>query len=489
MPRHLRLFTVSTLILSACAVGPDFKSPEAPQNASYDQETLTPHSETNLQFGQDIPAQWWTLFHSQALDKLIEQALQENPDIQAAEASLRSAAEDTAAAGGALFPTVTANYSSEREKTAGASSGGFAPSIIYTLHNASVNVSYGVDLFGGTRRTIEKYAANEDYSRYQLQAAYLSLTSNLVTAVIQEASLRSQIEITQKIISDEEKRLDLTHQQLAAGGVPKSTVLSQEQSLASVRATLPGLEAQLTTIRHELSALSGHFPNQPVQNIFNLTSLKLPKELPISLPSKFVRQRPDILAAEANLHAATAEIGVREAARLPDITLSADIGSVANKFNQLFTPGGGIWGLGANVGETIFDAGTLAHEQGSAEAQYDVAVAQYKKTVLSAFQDVADTLHALQADTLTLKERVTTQRTAQENLILAHQRFDAGAISLLDLLSTDETEQQAHLSEVQTEAQRYADTAALFQALGGGWWNSDGHFEPSITPEVTENKK
>jgi len=481
MRSSLSLSTLFVCVLSACAVGPDFQRPTAPTDTNYDSSVLpqttavTDEDKTPTQTfapGKEIPAEWWTLFHSKPLNDLVTKAIAANPDLQAAQATLRAAKENEAAGESILFPSVTGSFDTTRQKTSGAQYGGGFPSSVYTLHNASVNASYALDVFGGSRRQVEELGAQEDYQRFELQASYLALTSNVVTAAVQEASLRGQIRETKKIISDESKQLDLITKQLALGGATRLAVLQQENLVASSKASLPELEGQLAQIRHQLSVYCGDTPSHDPQATFELASLDLPEELPLTLPSQLVEQRPDIRAAEANLHSTNAAIGVAEAARLPQFLLSANIGDVANNLGRMFYPGSGIWSAGIDVSQSIFDAGQLEHEQGSAEAQRDVAAAQYRKTVLTAFQNVADALTSLQTDAEALNYTVTADRSAAEELKLAQERFKDGAISSLDLLNAEVTAQQAHINRVKAEAQRYADTAALFQALGGGWWKT-----------------
>ena len=493
------LLTVSltafmTAFIAGCAVGPDFEKPAAPDVSSYDSTPLADKTEASendagtaqeFKLSQDIPAAWWTLFHSEPLNQLIKNAIKSNPDLTGAQAALRIAQENVYAGEGALFPTVSGSFSSTRQKVPGASYGGDFPSTIYTLHNASVNVSYNIDVFGGVRRQLEELSAAADYERFQLEATYLSLTSNIVTTAIQEASLRGQIAATQKIIDDQTHGLDLVKQQFELGGAPKSVVLLQEASLQQTKATLPSLKKQLAITRHQLSVLGGDFPNKDPKATFDLTTLKLPEELPVSLPSNLVIQRPDVRAAESNLHAASAAIGVAVSNRLPQFAINADIGTVANTIGKLFTPGSGIWAFGGQATQTLFDAGTLMHEQRAAEAQYDLEAAQYRATVLAAFQDVADTLHALQSDAETLKAQTDAERAASDSLRLTEAQYEAGAINYLNLLTAEQTEQNAKILLVQAEAQRFSDTAALFQALGGGWWNRVENIEQDASAHDT----
>jgi NodT family efflux transporter outer membrane factor (OMF) lipoprotein len=424
--------------------------------------------------GLDIPGQWWTLFHSAALNTLIEEALNNNPTLPAAEAALRQARENVYAAEGAFFPTAVVSYSPSSNKTAtgvtftGASSG----SPYFTLHTAQVVVAYAPDVFGGTRREVESLAATAEFQRFQLEAAYLTLTSNVVAAAVQEASLRGQIAATEEIIKIQTGSLDILRKQFELGQVAGADVAAVEATLAQAQATLPPLQKQLAVQRDLLTALIGRLPSQERAEKFNLASLQLPQEVPVSLPSTLVEQRPDIQSTEAQMHSASAAIGVAVAARLPQFTLTGNAGTTANQINQLFiTPGTAFWTVAGNVAQTVFDAGTLLHKQRAAEAAFDQAAAMYRSTVITAFQNVADSLHALQSDAETLKAAYAAERAASKSLEIARRQLQLGAIGYLGLLTAENTYNTALLALVQAQAARYADTAALFQALGGGWWN------------------
>ena len=477
-------FTTAALLAaltSACAVGPDFKSPDAPSDTTYDNQMPPSTATANANHGaaqtilpgQTLPGEWWTLFQSPALNKLITEALLHNPDLDAAKASLRVAEEDLAAGDGQLYPTVSGDFSATRQKTSGSSYGGSFPGLTYSLYNASLNVSYGLDIWGGTRRAIEDLEAQRDYQKYEMDAARLTLTSNVVTAAIQEASLRAQIAATKSLIDEQEKQVGIYKQQLAAGAITKLALLSEQTVLLQTSATLPPLESQLAQTRHELSTLLGTTPSHEPDAVFELASIQLPEQLPVELPSQLVERRPDIMAAEANLHAASAAIGVAVANRLPQFTITADVGSIANKIGNLFSPGGGIWSVGGSLAETFFDAGTLEHKEGAARAQFDQAAALYRKTVLVALQQVADSLRAVEADVRTLAAQSDAERAAAESLKLARIQYDAGSISYVALVDAENAEVKARIALVQAEAARLADTAALFQALGGGWTDHD----------------
>jgi len=473
-PSRISLFILFAAFLPGCAAGPDFLAPAAPDVSVYDFKAspeATSDGAQNLLMGEDIPAQWWELFHSKNLNNLIVQAIKHNPDLASAEASLRVAQDNLSAGGAAFFPSARGTFSSTRAQASKVVNNGVQS--IYTLHNASVGVSYNVDVWGGTRRTVEKLQAQVDAARFQREAAYLTLTSNVVTLAVTEASLREQIGAAEKIIEAQEKVLNIFKLRFASGSVAKSGVLAQESALASSKATLPSLHHQLIVTRHALLALMGKMPSEELVEEFKLSEMCLPEKMPLSLPSRLVEQRPDVRVARENLHAASAGIGVAEAARLPNITLSADIGSVASVLHKLFTPGGGFWDLGASAAQTFFDAGALADQAQATRDEFDLVAAQYRKTVLAAFQDVADTLHALHADADSLVSRRDADKAAVESLTLMQAQFDAGAIGLAELLLAQQSSQQAKAALAQSEAQRYADTAALFAALGGGWWNRD----------------
>ena len=472
-----RAASSATLALVAgCAVGPDFVAPAAPTDAGYSADQLPKQTTSatvaggaaqRLVDGQDIPGDWWSLYHSEPLNKLVETALKANPDLDAAQAALREAQENVLAGDGALYPTVTGNLSGSRQK---ALVSGVGPSI-YSLYGATANVSYTIDIWGATRRNIESLEAKAQYQRFELEASYLSLTANLVTATITEASLRGQIQATEEVIRAETKSLDTVRSQLALGGAARSDLLTQQSTLAATLATLPPLQKQLAQERNLIQVYAGRFPNQDAGEQFDLASLALPENLPVSLPSKLVEQRPDVQAAEANLHSASADIGVAIANELPQLTLTADIGRQAEQIRKVFQSGAGVWSLASSATGTAFDGGKLLHTKRAADAAYDQAAAQYRSTVLSAFQDVANALRALTSDADALKAELAAETAAADSLALSQAQYRVGGISFLTLLNAEQAYQQARIGLVKAQAARYTDTAALFQALGGGWWN------------------
>jgi len=474
---------IIVMALGGCAVGPDFHAPKALDTNTYTAAPLSRETASapgvggaaqSFTSGQDIPFQWWTLFHSSSLDQVIHQALANNLTLVSAEATLRQSQELLrATTGSALFPRVDANASVTREKISGALFGESNVNIPpFTLYNASVNVSYTFDIAGGARRELEALRAQVDFQRFQLEGASLTLTANIVTTAVGEASVRGQIQALQEIIAAQQKQLDLVERQYELGGASYADVLAQRAQLAQTKATLPPLEKNLAQMRHLLAVLAGNLPSEAATlPQFSLESLMLPQELPVSLPSSLVRQRPDIRASEELLHAASAQIGVATANLYPQITLSGSAGYTAIKLTELFYPGAAVWSLGAGLLQPLFHGGELTAKRRAAIAAYDQAAAQYRLTVLQAFQNVADVLWALDLDAIALKAQAEAEAAAKDTLELTQKQFQFGAISYLSLLNAVRQYQQARIGLVQAQALRFADTAALFQSLGGGWWN------------------
>lgn len=468
------------LAIGGCAVGPDFDRPPAPTDTGYTPEPLATQTASVRSRGgeaqhflpdRDIPGDWWALFHSVPLNRLIDQALKANPDLDAAQAALRQAQENVYAEQGALFPQASLSFQAEKERFSGATFGNSSTHAVFGLVTPSLNISYAPDVFGGTRRQIESLTAQAEYQRFQLEAAYLTLTSNVVVAAVQEASLRGQVAATQDIIRDQAQSLRLVRDRFNLGGASQADVLTQEAQLAQTRATLPPLQKQLAQTRNQLTALAGQLPAHETAATFALDSMHLPQDLPVSLPSQLVEQRPDMRAAEAQMHAASAEIGVATANQLPQFSITGSLGTASNSFTNMFAPSTGVWSIAGGVTQTLFDAGTLLHKKRAAVAAFEQTAAQYRSTVIKACQNVADTLRALQSDADAMVAQAAAERSALASLDLARRQYQLGAIDYLTLLNAQRTWQQARINLVQAEANRYADTAALFQALGGGWWH------------------
>jgi NodT family efflux transporter outer membrane factor (OMF) lipoprotein len=473
---------LAALLAAGCAVGPDFHRPPAPPVSGYTPRPLPASTASandpfggaqHFNTGEDIRGEWWHLLHSAPLDALVAQALKANPTLTAAQAALRQARENVYAQRGQFFPNVTAGLAASRNLTPTATlspaSGNGNP--YYSVITPQLNISFVPDVFGANRRNVESLEALAENQRFQLEATYLTLTSNVVAAAVQEASLRGQIAADQEIVKEETDLLGILQRQLALGQVAGSDVAAQEAALALAQQLLPPLQKQLAQQRDLLTALAGRFPSQEVAEHFDLAGLQLPLDLPVSLPGMLIEQRPDVRAAEANMHSASALIGVAVAARLPQITLTGTIGNSANSVANMFTPGTNFWSIAGGLTTPIFDAGTLLHRQRAAQAAFDQAAAQYQSTVLTALQNVADSLRALQADADALNAAVASERAASRSLEIVRRQLDLGQVAYLSLLNAENAYQLTRLALVQVEATRLADTAALFQALGGGWWN------------------
>jgi NodT family efflux transporter outer membrane factor (OMF) lipoprotein len=468
-------------LLAGCAVGPDFKQPAAPTVGGYTAHPLaTTVGSGNIAGGEaqrfitgsDIPGDWWTLFHSRPLNALIEQSLANNPDLKAAQAALTVARENVLAGRGAYYPSVTAAFSASRVQDP---PGALAPvpsnnAFLYNLFTPQVSISYAPDLFGLNRRTVESLQAQAQAARFQMIAAQITLSTNVVAAAVQEASLQAQVSATRQLIDANTKMVQILRYQLTRGYAGRLDLAAQETQLAQVTATLPPLLKQLEQQHNLIAVLAGRLPGAAAAEKFALADLQLPQELPLSLPSALVAQRPDVLQAAANLHVASAQVGIATANRLPNITLSADAGRTALAIGQVFKSGSGFWGLGAAVTAPVFQGGTLLHQQRAAQAAYVQAAEQYRSTVLAAFQNVADTLAALEHDADGLHAAAAAAAAAKVTLEVSQRQWQAGYASYLALLGAEQAEQQARINLVQAQASRYADTAALFQALGGGWW-------------------
>ncbi len=482
LPRACTLLLAVSL--SACAVGPDFHQPQPPAvkltSAPLPSAAMAPDGKAQTFLtGADISGDWWALYRSPELNALIDAALAHNPTLQASQQTLLEAEETMRAQQGGLFPSLSASFQPEREKISSAEFASFGStsstkSVIippFTLYNANLSVSYAPDVFGGVRRQIESDAAQADYQRDELEAAYLTLTANIVTAAITEASLRAQIEATDKVIAAEQQELAILTTQVSLGGVAQAQVLQEQATLAASEATLPPLQSQLAQMRNQLAAYVGTFPGNFHEADFALDALALPQNLPVSLPSAIVAQRPDIQAAAAQLHTATANLGVADANLLPQFSLSAQFGQEALDTGTLFTPQSLVWSLVAGVTQPLFEGGTLTARRKAALAALRAAGAQYQATVIAAFQNVADALQVLQYDAVTLAAAQAAEDAAAKSLAVTTDQYRLGGQPFTAVLTAQTTYQNAAIAEVKAAAARLTDTAALYQALGGGWWH------------------
>ncbi|HEY7886978.1 MAG TPA: efflux transporter outer membrane subunit [Steroidobacteraceae bacterium] len=485
--RWLRGIAACAVLLAAgCAVGPNFKTPPPPKVDGYGAKVATPTVATpddaagaaqRFQAGATVPADWWRLFHSQSLDALIAASLKNNPSLQAAQAALRVAYEDARAQRGVRFPAVSASFGASRQKQSEelAPTPNFptvANEFQYDLFTPELTISYAPDLFGLNHRNVESARAQEEAARFQMIAIWTTLSANVVVTAVQDASLREQAQATRKVIGLEKRSLAILQLRFQRGDASGLDVAAQQSQLAQAQAALPTIVKQLRQTQDALAALTGRFPNQPPIPTLSLTDLHLPEDLPLTLPSALVAQRPDVRQARADLHAASAAIGIAAAQRLPDIELTADAGSSALAISQVFGSGTGFWGIAASLTAPIFQGGQLLHQERAAKAAYVEAAQEYRGAVLAAFQNVADTLVALQEDARALQAAAEAAHAAKRTLDLSQLQLHHGYIGVFELLAAEQAYQQAQMTLAQDEANRFADTAALYQALGGGWWHN-----------------
>ena len=487
-----------------CAVGPYFHKPAAPTGAGYTTVPLPQATASadalggdaqRFVTGRDVSFEWWQAFGSPALDSLVEKAFRANPSIKAAQAALRQAQELVYAQQGYFFPAVNADYNFERQKLAGNLSGTSAPGVqgngsdiaalqnpspnpaphnlplYFNFHTAQFTVGFVPDVFGANRRKVESLDAQARMQRFELEATYITLASNVVAAAIQEASTRAQIAATRDIIDYDERSLQILRDKFQLGYAMRIDVAAQEVALAQAKQLLPPLQKQFEQTRDLIRALIGNLPNQEIEETFELASLKLPPELPLSLPSKIIEQRPDVRAAEEQLRSANAQVGVAIAAMLPQFSIAGTYGGTATQFNEMFRSGGPFWTLVGDVTQPVFAGGTLLHTKRAANQALLQAAAQYQNTVITAYENVADALHAMVSDADALTAAAETERAAKVARDLTHERMQDGYTDYLTDLAAQTAYSQAVLSLAQAQATRFGDTAALYQALGGGWWN------------------
>lgn len=476
-----------TPFLGGCfAVGPDFHRPAKPVLSGYTEKPL-PAATRDVAAkegqpeafvpGADVAGAWWRSFRSPGLDRLVLQALRRNPSLEAARQTLRQAQETRLAAEGAWLPSLNATLNRDRQKISAGEEGVSNPVALnglpttYTVYTAQIGVSYTFDVWGQTQRTVEADAAAAEYQRFQLEGAANMLAANTATAAIDAAALAAEIDAEERLIGAEERLLGTVRQQFQLGAATGTDVATQESQLANTQALVVPLQTQLIQARDQLAAYLGQAPSQAGVPTLDLNSLSLPARLPVSLPSQLVDQRPDIRASEAQLHQATAQLGIAISNRLPQVTLQALVGSAPARFGDLFTPGNGIWSVLNQVTGPLFEGGTLLHQQRAAAAALRAAAFNYRNVVVTAFQNVADVLTALQQDALAIQANQDAERAAARALSLAQLQYGAGGVAYLTVLTAQTQYQNAVISLIRARAARYTDTVALFAALGGGWWN------------------
>ncbi len=463
--------------LGGCAVGPDFVRPASPQVKGYTvagaPAALTSGAgepQQRIAMGKTLSAQWWELYGSQQLNQTIKQALAGSPTLAAAKATLAQAQETLRQEQGGYYPQLNANAGAQHQHTSAAGGSGNT----YDLYSLGGAVSFAPDLFGGTRRQVEQQQALADNQRYQLAAAYLTLTGNTVAQSIDIASYRQQLGAVQDIVNGDQQNLRLVQLKFDAGKASRLDVLTAQSQLSNDRTQLPPLQQQLSVARHALSVLIGRFPGNWSAPAFELNEFTLPAQLPLSVPSELVRRRPDILAAEAQLHASSAAIGVATAQLYPSLTLSGTFGVQSLSSATLFQGGDQYHSLAASLLAPIFQGGALEAQKRAAVDAFRASLATYRQTVLAAFGQVADVLRALEHDSDLAGAQKHALEDSEKSLQLQRLSYQAGKSDLLQLLDAERSYQQARLGYARAQAQRYQDTAQLFVAMGGGWWEATG---------------
>ena len=479
------VLTVSlAALMSACTVGPDFRAPTEPAVGSYtarDEGYEEPAGKPGappaagaqqLALGRKISGQWWQLLRSKSLDAVLRQGLADSPTMAAARATVTQAQQTVREANGGLWPQLNFAANASRQRSNLANVGLNAPPTIYNYYSFGPNISYDLDLFGSQRRRIEQQVALAAYETGQLNAAYLTLTGNAVQQAVSIASLRAQLAAVAEIVADDQKNIDAVREQLKVGEATRVDLQSATTQLETDRTQLPTLRQQLSVARHALSVLVGKAPAEWTPPDFDLAEFTLPTDLPVSLPSQLVHQRPDILSAEAQLHAATAAVGVATAQLYPNINLTAAIGQQALSPDVLFGPSGLMWSLGAGLTAPLFHGGALTAHKRAAEAALAAQFATYRQTVVQSFGQVADVLAALAHDGELLAGETRAVASAGEEAKLTRASYVGGTdVTFLQVLDAERQYERARLGYVRAEAQRYLDTAQLFIAMGGGWWS------------------
>lgn len=479
--RYLIVVTLIQLI-SACTVGPDYIRQPPPTETAYtkkDPIVTTADNNGNAQrFHTDaaISADWWNLFHSADLGEAVDRSLRNNASLQAAQASLKESQHNLQAGYGVFFPQIGGSFSATRQLPSAFRFGSASPVGIFNLFTLGAAISYTLDIFGGERRMVEALGAQADYQKYVALATYLTLSGNVVNTAIARAAYHAQYEATQQLILRQQEQLAVAENQAAHGIAPYATVLSLRSLLASSQAALAVVAQKRDQADHLLANLQGTTASGTYTSSFDLAQLELPQDLPLTLPSELVRQRPDVLAAEAQLHVASAGVGVATAALFPSFSLGANYALGNTKLGNLSDSSSKFWSVGSGVDVPIFQGGTAWHKRRAAQDAYQQALANYRQTVLSAFQQVADVLTAIEHDAQAVKAQAESLGAAEQTLKLIEVNYRAGLVSYLDVLAANTQFYQSKIAYLQALGLRYQDTTALFVALGGGWWNKPPSF-------------
>lgn len=464
-------------LLSGCAVGPDFERPATLKDDRYTSEAAAPATiaaddlSQGFHTDQALQADWWRLFQSPALNDAVQQALEHNPSMEASNATLRQSQDALRAGSGIFFPQVDVGLSGKRERSSTAAQGIATPGSIYNVVTLGANISYAIDVFGGQRRTVEALRAQSEVQQNLNRAARLTLTANVVNTAIARAAYLAQTKATEQLLVLQQQQLNLLQIQFQTGSTPYTAILNLKSAMSANHSALAALEQRRAQTEHLLASLLGGTPASTRLPDLNLLSLTLPQDLPVSLPSDLAHQRPDILASEAQMHAANAEIGVATAAMFPSINLGAGYGSAGSSFGALDGDNAKFWNIGPSIDIPIFRGGSLWYGRQAAIDAWQAAQGNYRQTVLNAFAQVADALNALEHDAEGLAAQVENKRATSETLEIVHANYQSGIAAYSDVLAADIASHQAVVAYLQSLAQRQQDTVGLFAALGGGWWN------------------
>lgn len=473
MHKAIRLCALCGIMLTACTLGPDFVRPKAPKEANYNfgkdpaDTVRAANISQHFEDGAQPVSSWWKLYRSRQLDETVAEAIAHNPTLEAAQASLQLSYDNLQAGYGIFYPQASLDVSASRQKFSPERFGSNAPGPIFNLVTLSASVSYALDVFGGEHRLIENLQAQADQQRAIMQASYLVLTGNVVNTSIAAAAYHDEIVETMTLIALQKDAIAIVSKQANAGTVPYAGVLGLQSQLSAFEASLPGLTQKLDQSEHLLANLAGHAPSEWKPPEFSIGAFTLPDKLPLSLPSNLVRQRPDILAAEAGLHAASASIGVASAAQFPSFTLSASFGQNSTSMNNLLGKNGSFWNVGPDIATPLFNGGTLAARKQGAIDAYRQSQTLYRQTVISALSQVADTLKALEHDAEALQAQSQGLQAAKDALHLAKINYQAGVVNYLQVLNSEIQYRQARIGYLEACAQRLQDTTAFFVALGG----------------------
>jgi NodT family efflux transporter outer membrane factor (OMF) lipoprotein len=467
--------SLPVLFLSGCAVGPDFVKPEAPAVTSYDRAPLPKPESAGQRFDEGIgpAANWWKSFGSGEIDAMVAQGLANNPGLQAAEASLRASQENLTAGAGVFYPQVSATFAQSRGNTTSSAAGSVKTGSVFNLSTLSASVSYALDIFGGQRRNVEALGAQVDAQRAQTLGAYMTLTGNIVNTGIAIAAYREELEEFDRLIAIEKEQLSIAKKQYQAGIATYSSVLALQSQLAALEASVPPVRQRLSQAEHLLATLVGKSPAEWAVPDLRFSAITLPQNVPLSLPSELVRQRPDILAAEAQLHAATAQIGVATSALLPSFALTGSYGRSSANMHQLSDPANMVWSVGGNIADPIFNGGALRAKRRAAIDVRDQNFALYRQTVLGAFAQVADLIRALEHDAEAVQAESKALESTKLALDLVQANYKVGMVNYLQVILADIQYRQAKIGYLQARAQQMQDTAAMYVALGGGWQSDE----------------